>query len=701
MSDEMDLSLLPLQESPPMIGKCTKPAVISQDTLPSRELFITMGLLYDERCFESSKIRKAERIMKRPEISLPRKGAVPAAAMVLIAVIVSAGLGAERGFELLSRSLMQGPARCAALFGDHVMLGTGGGAAIYRMDGSFQRESFMPLDGEPYDIAVKDGRAYIATLGGGLRIVDISDPSHPTESGRYETREAKHCIVSGDLLILGDTRSGIYILDIRSPDSPKLTDRIEPKAPIVSIAFDSNVLAVVLSKSIRLYTAGVPGLAPVLESEYELSAKIEKCFLAGRMLYLLTIKGGILRTDLDEPSGTVDLVSLPVTGAVDFCVDGGLGLALTKEGGIVPFDASGDGECRLEGPRAGIEFGKPLMVHDQSIERSFIEKLTGKSAGMVKGSSIFLSGDRMAAVGGLDGISVYTLSKGGIRFAGSDNPQGFAIDLLVRDGMLYLANGRDGVRIGSVGGNGSIEWIGHIQTGEARDVAFDGDVLVLAAGRDGLKLYDVGDPEHPVLLGEHQSPYFNHAVVARNGVAYIAGGVGGVEVVDISDASRPALIWRKDLSEVRGIHVDEDFLYVADGYDGFRIYSLDEKVPTLKAVLDTPGWNCDCFVIGDTAYLADGASGIMAADLSERNTPRRLGSVNLKTLTREIHALPGTVFAAAHVTGVAAIDVSDPERPVIADRYDTVDDARGVFADDRFVYLASGSGGLYIFRYSK
>jgi hypothetical protein len=641
--------------------------------------------------------------MNRLGADLPGRSVLLVASATLIAVVTSAAAGAEEGFQLLSRSLMQGPARCAAMFDGHVMLGTGGGIAIYRSDGSLRRESFIPLAGEPYDITVKGDRAYIAAFRGGLRIMDISDPAHPVETGRYETGDAKHCIASGDRLILGDRKSGVYILDIRAPDKPRLTDIIKPKTPIVTIAHDSNILAIVMGKYIRIYSLGELGMAPVLESEYEMSVKIKKCSLTESILYLLTGEGTILKADLDDPAGMAVLTSLPVSGAIDFCTEDGLGLALTKDGEIVPFDASGAGECRLEGPREGIEFGKPLKAPPASSakKQSWLERLTGKSSGTVKGTDIFLSADRIATVGGLDGISCYTLSKGGIRLLGTENPQGFAIDLVVRGGTLYLANGRDGLRIGSVGSDGSIEWIGHIQTGEARDVALDGDVLVLADGQHGLKLYDVSNPEHPVFLGEHPSPYFNHAVVALDGMAYVAGGVGGVEVVDISDARHPALIWRKDHSEVRGIHVDGRFLYVADGYDGFRIYSLEKEVPILSSLLDTPGWNCDCFIIGDMAYLADGANGVRTVDVSDRSKPRELGSVTLKTLTREIHALPGTVFAAAHITGVAAIDVSDPERPVIADRYETVDDARGVFADDRFVYLASGSGGLYIFRYSK
>jgi hypothetical protein len=634
-----------------------------------------------------------------------RAAAVTLAAAAMLIAAQPVPSRAEGRFQLVSRSLMQGPARAAASFGGHIILGTGGGIAIYRTDGGFQRESFLPLEGEPYDIVVKGDRAYIAAFRGGLRIVDISDPTHPVETGRYETRDAKQCVVSGDLLFLGDSRSGVYLLDIRSPDEPKMRDIIEPKVPLSSIAYESDTLAIALAKSVRVYRIGERGMAPVLISEYETPIKIEKCILARGTLYLLTGEGNILRSSLDDPAGAVELEYMPITEVLDFCIDGGLGLALTKNGGVIPFGVRGTAESHASGTRGSITLGKPLKVPplQETEESNWLERLMKRfsQGGTVRGRRIFLSGDRFAVVGGLDGISVYSLSNGGIRFVGAENPRGFALNVVVRDNTLYLANGKDGVRIGSVGDDGSIEWIGHIQTGEARDVDLDGDVLVLADGKDGLKLFDARDPSHPELLGKHSSPFFHHAIMIYDKMAYIAGGTGGVEVFDITDPRRPRLVWRKALSEVRGVHADGRFFYVADGYDGFKIYSLEHEAPVLVSTLDTPGWNCDCFVIGDTAYLADGGNGIRIADVSDRGKPRDLGSINLKTLVREIYVLPGTAFAAAHITGVAAIDVSDSERPVIADRYETVDDARGVFADERFVYLASGSGGLYIFRYSR
>jgi hypothetical protein len=312
-----------------------------------------------------------------------------------------------------------------------------------------------------------------------------------------------------------------------------------------------------------------------------------------------------------------------------------------------------------------------------------------------------MTGKRLAVVAPFDGVRICGLDRGGPKLIGFFPTRGFAISLVAVDGVLYVANGYDGVRIGRVGRGGTVDWIGHMQTVEARDVALDGSHLFIADGTGGLKAADVSDPSRPKIVGRHASPYFMSALVVKDGRAYCAGGLGGVEIVDVAEPRRPKLVWRRDFSEVRGIDVDGRYLYFADGYEGCRIYSLGSGAPAAVSVLDTPGWNCDCFIVRNIAYLADGGAGISVVDVSDRKKPRTVGSLSLGTVARAVCPLGKTLFAAAHTRGVAAIDVSNPTRPSIAAWFDTADDARGIFADEDFVYAASGSGGVYVFKYSR
>jgi hypothetical protein len=97
--------------------------------------------------------------------------------------------------------------------------------------------------------------------------------------------------------------------------------------------------------------------------------------------------------------------------------------------------------------------------------------------------------------------------------------------------------------------------------------------------------------------------------------------------------------------------------------------------------------------------MGEGGNGIAVADISDPSDPVMLGKTGFGSIAREIHYFDGTLFTASNKNGLNAIDVSDPRKPFISANFPSVDDGRGVYADSRFVYFASGSGGVYIFRY--
>lgn len=638
---------------------------------------------------------------------------VPLAAAFVIAL--SGGSFAAPQLALLSRSLIQGPARAVAFSGDDVIVGTGCGIAIFRAADALGNPAYLPLDGEPVDIIVKGSLAYVAASDGGLVVLDISGPGAPKETFRYEAVRAEKCALAGSTLFVADTRSRLYMFDCADPREPRFREMKQLPAAVFSLAADGDLLAIIHPRKAAIYRVAPGGeMREISEAalgndtrkqgEARITLDAKKGILRRGVLFILTSAGDVQCWDLERPERPSPIESIRVKNVADIAVADGEGILLTNLQYLLPFDierpsgAGGGARVKLKsGKGIAIEsvnrYGQPIATG--SPEASRIRGETNKATG------VFLTGTRLAVVEPFDGVRIYELERGGAKLIDFVPTRGFAISLVAAGGILYVANGYDGVRIGRVGRDGTVDWIGHIQTVEARDVALGGAYLFIADGSGGLKTADVRDPAHATIVGRHASPYFMSALVVKSGRAYCAGGLGGVEIVDVAEPRQPKLVWRSDFSEVRGIDVDGRYLYFADGYKGCRIYSLAAGAPSPVSVLDTPGWNCDCFVVRNIAYLADGGAGISIVDVSDRKNPRTVGSFSLGTVTRAVHALGKTLFAAAHTRGVAAIDVSNPRRPSIAAWYDTADDARGIFADDDFVYAASGSGGVYVFRYSR
>jgi hypothetical protein len=612
---------------------------------------------------------------------------------------------AAKGFELRSRTLVQGPARAVCFFDGGIILGTGGGIAVFPNSRSLRNPAFLAIDGEPYEIIVAGNIAYVAANNGGLRAIDLSDPAHPSEIFEYQTAQATACAHAGMQIFLTDVRNRFFIFDLDNPREPRLKEtRILP-FPAVSLAADGALLAVIDAKKAEVFRV-LPDGTLQRHCVVDAPSEVKKGLMAEGMLYLLTEQGEVLCWDIAKEKAPRALKTLQIENVVDIAVSETSGILLTRLGFLVPFELE-----RKTGPGAGpskstLKIGKAFDAKTIQETRRSAARGAGQSSPLQSTppesqllTGLFTSGKRFALISAFEGVRLCELDGAGARVLDRFATRGFAIDLVAAKGLLYVANAYDGVRIGSVDKNGTIDWIGHVQTEEARDVALARNGLVIADGAGGIKIADVTDPRNPRIIGRHQSPYFMSAVVVQGERAYCAGGLGGVEIVDIADARRPRLVWREKFSEVRGIWVDGRYLYFADGFKGLRIFLLGGNRPVPLSVLDTPGWSCDCFVAKNDAYVADGGSGILIAHVSDKKKPRVLGSVSVGTIAREIHLLGKTLFVASNTKGIAAVEVSNPRKPAVAAWYQTVNEGRGVFADDDFVYLASGSGGVYIFKY--
>lgn len=72
-----------------------------------------------------------------------------------------------------------------------------------------------------YGVAVSGNYAYATNGFYGLRIVDISSPSSPAEAGGYDTPHyAQDVAVSGGYAYVADGDSGLRVINVSSPSSP-------------------------------------------------------------------------------------------------------------------------------------------------------------------------------------------------------------------------------------------------------------------------------------------------------------------------------------------------------------------------------------------------------------------------------------------------------------------------------------------------
>ena len=114
------------------------------------------------------------------------------------------------------------------------------------------------------------------------------------------------------------------------------------------------------------------------------------------------------------------------------------------------------------------------------------------------------------------------------------------------------------------------------------------DKLFIGA-QTGMFIYNITDPANPSFLGNFSHACFNDPVIADDNYAYVTlrattnvtpcrGAVAAqrneLDIVNISNVLRPALVKIYDMAEPKGLSKDGDHLFICDGKAGLKIYNV-------------------------------------------------------------------------------------------------------------------------------
>jgi hypothetical protein len=76
--------------------------------------------------------------------------------------------------------------------------------------------------GKAYAICIQDTLAYIADGTGGLRLIGVSDPTHPNPVGNYSGTNARDVFVQDSLAYVVDQNWGLKVIRVTDPANPEL-----------------------------------------------------------------------------------------------------------------------------------------------------------------------------------------------------------------------------------------------------------------------------------------------------------------------------------------------------------------------------------------------------------------------------------------------------------------------------------------------
>ena len=247
----------------------------------------------------------------------------------------------------------------------------------------------------------------------------------------------------------------------------------------------------------------------------------------------------------------------------------------------------------------------------------------------------------------------------------------------------------------------NVEQVGRIynQWDHAWNVVVEGDYAFVAAGVSGLQILDISDPENPEVVGYwDDNPGEAKCVFVVGDFAYVADAGSGLRVIDVSDPENPDEVGFYDTpGSAYGVFVVGDFAYVADAGSGLRVIDVsDPENPDEVGFYETPRSAYCVFVSGDFAYVAAETAGLRVIDVSDPENPDEVGFYDTPGAALGVFVVGDLAYVADQLEGLRVIDVSDPENPDEIGFYDTPGYAWGVFVAGDLAYVTDFGRGLRV-----
>ncbi|HET6349007.1 MAG TPA: hypothetical protein VFH88_07990, partial [Candidatus Krumholzibacteria bacterium] len=276
----------------------------------------------------------------------------------------------------------------------------------------------------------------------------------------------------------------------------------------------------------------------------------------------------------------------------------------------------------------------------------------------------------------------------------------------VHDNRLYVSDIRAGVQVVDVSTPADPHVLGYLDVPplpDTRGVVVDAGRAYIAAGASGLAIADLSKPPCPnnaggVFIATRGST----AAVAVDGDRGVSLDYVGLNVLDISDPSRPTIIAESGKlgASWYGVALADGFAYALEGSEGMLVFDVTDLInPHIVGHLDLPATPRDVVVLGNRGYLADGSAGLHVVDVSDPTSPRIVGTADTPYVAAGVAVNNGFAYV-ADGNSLQVVDVRVPTSPRVIGGVDTPGLATDVCVVGDDVYLANGAVGLQVINVS-
>lgn len=408
------------------------------------------------------------------------------------------------------------------------------------------------------NVFVSGNYAYLAhNYPAELRIISVADPRKPIEVGCYTVGSISDVAISGNYAYITDARNGMKVVSIVDPENPEEV-----------------------------------GFCTMIYDDVRVT-------ISGNYAYTAAESGGLRIISIADPENPVEVGSYSTIGDIYY-------VSISNDNAYISYS--------LDGWRI-VSISEP----ENPIEVAHIE-------GFSFGRRFEVSGCYEYIVKRKTGFQIFSISN-------PENPvevghcnTSYGGNVKVSGDYAYVAAGSSGLRVISIADHENPVEVGHCDLpGNIADIEVTGNYVYAVNGRNGgnipgFQIISIADPENPVQVG-YNSTGRTLAVAVKDDFAYVTTLYHGLRVLDISDPRKPEVIgdykdiirdpledgFDYDTRRARSITISDEYLYIANGLNGLRIFSIADPENLVEVgYYNTPGeaWGVAVLENG-LVYVAD------------------------------------------------------------------------------------------------
>ncbi|MEO0089496.1 MAG: T9SS type A sorting domain-containing protein [candidate division WOR-3 bacterium] len=445
-------------------------------------------------------------------------------------------------------------------------------------------------DDVAHSLFVSGNYAYLANGWGGLRIINIENPSQPYEVGRYILPTTCEDVYVRDTLAFTSFQEvlaggGFLVLNISNPSNPTLVSRIDVGSNALTMAVNNNYayLLTVYPTAVNIIDISRPESLKLL-GRYLPPSQIDPAFWG------IGAKGNLCFTCMIHDFGSKFII-----------------LDVSNPSTPVVLDSFGD---------------FPLSTWE------------------ISGCGNFIYTSHLPA----DGISIFDISEPSqIRLTGTwQEDTVHYLQFKVDGNFLYTAgrsytNKKRIFQIFDITDPENPRLIGYFETtGMGKGVDKKGNYVYFVYSnymrrKYNLWVFDISEPSRPRIVATCSLPYPGKISISDKYCA-IAGWSEGVILVDISNPTNPVLVSRIRTPDIAVYSLKFRFPYVYFvEVTGFGVVDFSEPTNPVLVFYDTlinqfyevRAWGID--ISEDLAFISAGPKGVLVYDITDPKRPKLCG----------------------------------------------------------------------------